>query len=113
MAEHHGAIPGAGPTSLALYEKLLTALGSIGPFQEEIKKTSIHLVRKSAFLGVHPRKEHLLLTIKAQKTIRSSRISKAEQVSKSRWHLDLKLTQAEHIDAELLRWIREAYEICA
>jgi hypothetical protein len=39
-----------------LYTDLLTAIKPIGPFREEIKKASIHLVRGSAFAGVHPRK---------------------------------------------------------
>jgi hypothetical protein len=49
-----------------------------GPFREEAKKTSIHLVRGSAFAGVHPRKQHLPLTIKAVAPIRSPRVLKAE-----------------------------------
>ena len=46
-----------------LYKKLLKAIGPLGAFREDVKKTSIHLVRGSAFAGVHPRKQHLLLTI--------------------------------------------------
>jgi hypothetical protein len=61
------------PTSRAIYKQLLAAIKPIGPYREEIKKTSIHLVRKSAFAGVHPRSQHLLLTIKAEKSIRSPR----------------------------------------
>jgi hypothetical protein len=78
---------------------LLTALRPLGPFQQEVKKTSIHLVRGgSAVAGGHP-------------PPRSSRISKTEQVSKNRSHLDLKLTTPEEIDAELLGWLREAYDL--
>ncbi len=103
----------ASPTSRAIYKGLLAAIEPIGPFREEIKKTSIHLVRESAFAGAHPRSQHLLVTIKAEKPIRSPRITKAEQVSKSRWHLDVKIWSAEEIDAELLGWLRQAYELCA
>ena len=44
-------------------------------------KTSIHLVRASAFLGVHPRKQHLMVTVKAGNAIESPRIAEAEQMS--------------------------------
>jgi hypothetical protein len=44
MAESNGALSLAGLVSLQLYRELLKALGSVGTFQEEIKKTSIHLV---------------------------------------------------------------------
>ncbi|HYL75771.1 MAG TPA: DUF5655 domain-containing protein [Bryobacteraceae bacterium] len=107
------ALSAAGPVAVRLYKQLLSALRTIGPFQEEVKKTSIHLVRKTAFAGVQPWKEHLNLTIKAAKAIRSVRIYKSEQTSKSRWHHEVKLAAVTEIDTELLRWLREAYELSA
>ena len=67
MVEKQDALVAASPMARHLYNELLAAITAIGPFQKEVKKTSIHLVRGSAFVGVHPRKEHLLLTIKAEK----------------------------------------------
>ena len=107
------ALSSASPVARELYQELLRALKPLGSFKEEVKKTSIHLARNSAFAGVHPRKEHLLLTIKAAKPIRNKRIVKSEQVSKSRWHEEVKLAAAGDIDAELLGWLRDAYELCA
>ncbi|MBC8075090.1 MAG: hypothetical protein H7Y32_03360, partial [Chloroflexales bacterium] len=46
-----------------IYERLLDALRVIGPFREEAKKTSIHLVNQSGFAGVHPRKSYLYLNL--------------------------------------------------
>ena len=69
------------PAQRAIYEQLLSAARSIGPFREDPKKTSIHLVRKSAFAGVTTRKEALLVTIKAGNDIRSRRIVKHQRVS--------------------------------
>jgi hypothetical protein len=112
MPSATNALSMAGPASRQLYKDLLAALRSIGPFEEEVKKTSIHLVRGSAFAGVHPRKQHLLVTIKSANSIRNPRIVKAEQVSKNRWHLDVKVMTAEEIDAQLLGWLKEAYGLC-
>ena len=112
MTRSPNALSAAGPASRLLYKELLAALQSIGPFQAEVKKTSIHLVRGSAFAGVHPRKQHLIVTIKAAKLIRSPRIVKTEQVSKNRWHLDVKLAAGEEIDAQLLDWLQQAYGLC-
>ena len=39
-------------------------------------------------------------------------VFKAEQVSKNRWHLEVKIASAEDIDPELLAWLRHAYELC-
>ncbi len=113
MAATGNALALAGPESRKLYASLLEALQSVGPFEIEVKKTSIHLVRKSAFAGVAPRKQYLLLTIKASEPIESSRIFKSEQASKHRWHLETRIASAEEIDAELLGWLRESYEISA
>jgi hypothetical protein len=108
---HIDAFSTAGPVSRQIYNELLTALRPNGPFEQEVKKTSIHFVRRSAFADVSFRKQHLILTIKAVNAIGSPRILKAEQASKNRWHLEVKLTAAENIDAELLSWLRDAYEL--
>lgn len=106
-------LAGVEPETLELYRTLCRALRKIGKFTEEKKKTSIHLVRTTAFAGVHPRKKHLVITIKASRPIASERIFKSEQTSKSRWHHEVKLANAAGIDAELLGWLAEAYEISA
>jgi Domain of unknown function (DUF5655) len=112
MTEPTDALSAASPVARVLYEELLHALAPLGTFETEVKKTSIHLVRSSAFAGVHPRKQHLLITIKAAAPIPSGRIVKTEQVSKNRWHLDVNVAVAGDIDAELLGWLRAAYAIC-
>src|SRR4051812_26156724 len=69
------------------YDAVLTAARGLGPVREEAKKTSIHLVRSSAFAGVAPRRQGLILPLKASKKIESSRVPRAEQPSASRCHL--------------------------
>jgi hypothetical protein len=112
MPDPRDALFSSRPVSRDLYGNLLTSLSTLGSFQEEVKKTCIHLVRKSAFAGVHPRKEHLILTIKSAAPIRSSRVVKSEQASANRWHLDVKVATAGEIDRELIGWLRGAYELC-
>jgi hypothetical protein len=83
----------------------------LGPFQEEPKKTSIHLVHTAGFAGVHPRKSYLYLNLRTDNRIDSPRITRAEQVSKNRFHNELKLTSPHQVDEELLGWIKDAYEL--
>jgi hypothetical protein len=68
-------------------------------------------VRKSAFAGVHPRKAYLMVTVKAAVPIDSARVVKTEQVSKTCWHCQVRLTTKSEIDAELLGWLAKAYDI--
>jgi hypothetical protein len=94
-----------------IYNRLLEELRLLGSFQEEPKKTSIHLVRTAGFAGVHPRKSYLYLDLRIDRRIDSPRIARAEQVSKNRYHNEVKLTSADQVDKELLGWIKEAYEL--
>jgi len=107
------AFDAAGPEALALYRALLAAAGTLGPFAEEVKKTSVQLVRKTAFAGVAFRKAHLVLTLKSDRAAASPRIFKSEQTSASRWHHEVKVKEAGEIDAELLGWLRAGYELSA
>ena len=93
----------------SIYERLLEALHTIGPFQEEPKKTSLHLVHRVGFAGVHPRKSYLILNLRTDHPIESQRIFKTEQVSKSRFHNEVKLASPGDVDEELLGWLKDAY----
>ena len=104
---------GGDPAVLATYERLLVALAEIGSFTEEPKKTSIHLVRTSGFAGVHPRKRSLTLNLRIDHPLAGPRVARVEQVSKNRFHNEVKLERPEDVDAELIAWLREAYMLGA
>ncbi|THD77592.1 MAG: DNA replication protein DnaC [Phenylobacterium sp.] len=95
------------------YDRIIAALTLLGPTRIEPKKTSIHLARRSAFAGVHPRKNALLLNIRSAAPIASARIRAREQVSKNRFHNELLLSSPAEVDDELMGWLREAYALSA
>jgi hypothetical protein len=99
------------PEVKATYAAILKAAKKLGPLNEEAKKTSIHLVRKSAFAGVATRKTALILTLKSDSDITSKRIAKREQASAHRWHLEIKLEAPEEVDREVLSWLKKAYDL--
>src|SRR6266545_6422974 len=99
------------PEVKATYAAILKAAKKLGPVKEEAKKTSIHLVRKSAFAGIATRKSALLLTLKSDIDVANKRISKREQASANRWHLEVKLQAPEQVDREILAWLKTAYEL--
>ncbi len=67
------------PSVRNLYDRLTSLLRTFGPVEEDPKKTSIHLNRKSALAGVETRRNYLLLNIKSDHQIKSPRIEKAER----------------------------------
>lgn len=99
------------PVVRKIYDRLAAAISKIGPFEIEPKKTSIHLVRGTAFAGVHPKKSWLDVTIRTEFPLKSPRVRAQEQVSKNRWHQDVRLTALTEIDSELKRWLRAAYDL--
>ena len=102
---------GKVPDVKATYQAIVKAAKEFGPVSEEAKKTSIHLVRKSAFAGVATQKTALILTLKSKTDLQSPRIMRREQASASRWHLEVKLDSPRGVDKELKRWLKSAYEI--
>src|SRR5688500_15604719 len=81
---------GKDSTVLAIYNRILRAIRLCGPVTEETKKTSIHLVNKSALAGIATRKTHLILTLKSDHALNSRRVHKSEQVSSKRFHHEIK-----------------------
>jgi len=94
-----------------IYDRLLKSVRTFGPIVEDPKKTSIHLVNRTAFAGVATRKSAIVLTIKADSDISSPRIRKSEQTSARRFHHEVKLNSPADVDAELVGWLKSAYAL--
>ena len=97
------------PSVRALYDQLVSLVRGFGPLEEDPKKTSIHLNRKSALAGVESRKDGLLLNIKSDHSIKSPRIEKSEQISAKRFHHKVRISSTDDFDEELEMWLKEAY----
>ena len=99
------------PSVLATYRRVLEVARKLGPVNEEAKKTSIHLVRHTAFASVATRRSSLILTLKSATDIRSPRVEKREQASANRWHVEVRLNAPAQVDRQLRAWLRAAYEL--
>jgi hypothetical protein len=99
------------PQVAATYLRLLEAARALGPIVEEPKKTSIHLVSRTAFAGVATRRSSLILTLKSATDIRSPRVEKRQQTSAHRWHVDIRLTKPADVDRQLTKWLGDAYDL--
>ena len=101
------------PAVLATYRRLLEVTRALGRVTEESKKTSIHLVRDTAFAGVATRRSSLILTLKSAQDIRSPRIGKREQTSAHRWHVEVRLAKPADVDRQLTNWLTAAYDLAS
>ena len=99
------------PTTHAIYATLIQKIDAMGAFDVEPNATSLHIVRGRAFLGVHPRKDALLLNIVLDRPLDGPRVAKCEQVSKNRYHNEVRVASPQDIDRELVTWVKEAYRL--
>ena len=99
------------PIGAPVLGRLLVALGRLGPIELQEKKTSIHVVRGRAFLGIHPRKNALLINIVTRQPITSDRVVRHDQVSANRVHNHVLVRSEAEVDGELTAWIAQAYEL--
>lgn len=96
-----------------VYDTLLATARAFGPVSEDAKKTSVHLVRRTAFAGVAVRRSSLILTLKSKTDIVHARVIKREQVSAHRWHIEIRLETVADVDRQLAIWLRAAYDLAA
>jgi hypothetical protein len=101
----------AREASRAVYAALVETLDGMGPYQVEVKKTSLHISRDRAFLGVHPRSTGLLVTIVTTSPLGSPRVRKSERISANRCHNEVLLSSADDVDDDVRRWIGQAYAL--
>ena len=91
------------------YVQLMDVLSKLDGIAIEEKKTCVHVVAgKAAFLGVHPRKSGLRLTIKLDRRLPEA--VKSEQASKFRFHNEVDVSPG-GFDAAVSGWIEEAYHL--
>ena len=101
----------SAPAVLATYRRILKAARELGPVAEEPKKTSIHLIRRTAFAGIATRRSSLVLTLKSAVDLNHPRVGKRQQTSPNRWHVDIRLDDPGQVDRQLTAWLKAAYAL--
>lgn len=99
------------PDARRVYEAILAATAKFGTVKVEEKKTSVHLVAKTGFAGVHPRKGAVVLNIRSAEPIKSDRIRKHEQVSAKRFHNEMLIDTPAGVDRDVIGWLKSAYAL--
>jgi hypothetical protein len=106
-----GHFEGRSPHVREIYDLILATGREFGPVEEDPKKTSIHLNRKSAFAGISTTRQALTLTVKAAREIVDDRIKLSQRASAGRWYNSIRLTSPDEFDAKIIDWLKESYEI--
>ena len=80
-----------------IWADLKMLLGTLGSVTYEIKKTSIHCMKTSGILGIHPKKSWLDVNIVLDRSLTGLVDCKVEQVSKNRYHNEVRLKEKDDI----------------
>ena len=107
------AIARADPALQRAYARLLKAVQALGRVVEERGERSVLLRSGGGFLGVHPMRDCLDLQIVTDHVIRAARVMKVDPVSARRFHFHVRIASQKEVDAELMGWLREAYDLMA
>jgi hypothetical protein len=100
---------GRSPHVLQIYRRIVDASSTLGPVEEDPKKTSIHLNRRVAFAGVQTGKDVLILTLKSDGDVKHHRVHKTERTSANRWHFEVRLHAPDDVDDQARELLRSSY----
>jgi len=95
----------------ATFDHLINKLREFGEIKVTPKQTSIHLEKNSGFAGVHPRKNYFNLEFRTDYKIDNPRITKTQQLSARRFEHSVRLEKESDVDEQLLKWLKDAYEL--
>ena len=102
---------GKTPELRATYDRLINQLQQFGVVKVAPKQTSIHLEKNAGFAGVHPRKASFNLEFRTDYKIDDPRITRTQQLSARRFEHTVKLEHEQDVDEQLLKWLKDAYDL--
>jgi hypothetical protein len=103
---------GKPPELKSLYRAYLAFARKCGPFTVDPAKTRISFQGRVRFAGVAgTTKSALLIGFWLKRHIDSPRFDRVDIYPRNDYVYRLKLTDAKQLDAELLGWLREAYDV--
>src|ERR1041384_3108848 len=86
------------PAVAATYTRILEASGKLGPYTQEPKKTSIHLVRRTAFAVVARGTPVWIPPLECARARKHKRIAKGKQAGAKRGHGEPRREEPEQVD---------------
>jgi hypothetical protein len=96
-----------------LFDRLAAGVARFGAVRTEVVKTSIHFAARSAFAGIQLRKDGLRLSFLVDYDIESPRVIARLAMGPTRKEHAVMVRTRADIDAELLRWLRDAHALRA
>ena len=101
----------ASPEVKDTFEKLQNVLAKLGPHGVVPVKTMILLRAQANFAGVVVRPNWLDLEFVSDDPVADARIRKTDRFGATRYTHHIRLTSASELDAQIVKWLKAAYQI--
>jgi hypothetical protein len=101
------------PEARAIYAELIKRLETFGPLRVDAVKTSINLIARRHLGGARVLKDGLRVGFVLERKLTAPRILRAEWIGGSKYAHSVKLTSPQEIDAQLLAWLKDAYDLAS
>jgi hypothetical protein len=101
------------PKAQAVYDQLIRKLEEFGPLRMDAVKTSVNLIAKRHLGGVRALKDGVRIGFVLERKVTGPRVLRSEWVGGSKYAHSVKLTSPAELDAQLLAWLKEAYDLAA
>lgn len=96
-----------------IYNRLIEILDTIGPTQLQVIKSAIYLKKRSTFVAIKARKDHLMIEFSLNTEMNHAKIEKTMRLSNHRVVHVIHLAHSDEIDQQLIQWLGMAYSLCA
>jgi len=93
------------------WERLRETIGDFGAQRIYASHNSIMFARKACYAFVRPSMKRLEVVLFLGRTVRSSRIKRAEATSRVKVAHTIHVTHRDEVEAPLTDWLREAYDV--
>ena len=102
---------GSTPAVRATFDRLLTVVSALGPFDVLSEKTRIALHARMSFAALVPRRTWLAGHLVLAREIRSPRFSRIDVYSPRNVVHQFRLRAPEEVDDQFAAWLAEAYQV--
>lgn len=107
-------LEGAPESAIALYQRFIHAVETIGPFTYAVSKTTITLKgSRRGFAGARPDRGGVRGYMDLQREVRDPRILSVAPYTKRLFVHQFRLTSPADLDDQFVQWLREAYAVGA
>lgn len=104
----------AKPELRNLFDRFVTAVRENGPVTVNATKSRVALQVRGRFAGIErPRRDYLVASFVLTTPIQSARLTRVEYLPPYYYVHRLRLREPADIDAELKRWLAQAYQVGA